>query len=213
MISIATYGLFVHTHTQCELDQTSNISIHSIHYKDNINVCLQAILCTCTKQVGPNKQRQHPSHSLQGQYQCLLTHYFARHTEWDRSNKQHQHPHIHCLGGTNFYLQPICVCTQSEIGQTGNINIHRIHCMDNINIYLLPILCICTQSRLGQTSNVSIHNTHYKHDINIYLQAICAYTQSELDQTSDGSTHHIHCKYPGNIYLQSICTCTQNEVG
>src|SRR4051812_9044913 len=76
IISISTYSLFCAC-TQSEIGQTSNISIHHIHCKHDVNIYLLAILCMHTKRDRTNKQHQHPSYSLQTRYQCVLTSYFV----------------------------------------------------------------------------------------------------------------------------------------
>src|SRR2546430_4267135 len=74
---MSTYRLFC-AFIQNESGQTSNISIHHIHHcKYPGNIYLQAILCMRAKRVGPNKQYQHPSFSLQISWKYLLTFYFV----------------------------------------------------------------------------------------------------------------------------------------
>src|SRR2546430_800441 len=72
-----------------------------------------------------------------------------------------------------------CVCTQSEIDQTSNINIHHITAnILEISTYML--FCAFTQNEIGQTSNVNIHHIHCKYPGNIYLHSIlCMYTKRD----------------------------------
>src|SRR5437763_453599 len=116
MMSISTYSLFCAC-TQSEIGQTSNISIHHIHCKHDVNIYLLSILCMYTKRDRPNKQHQHSSYSLQTRCQYLLTLYFV-HAHKASQVKQATSASIifiaNMMSISTYSL--FCACTQSEIG-------------------------------------------------------------------------------------------------
>src|SRR2546430_1885207 len=96
-----------------------------------------------TKQVRSNKQHQHPSYSLRGQYQCLVTFYFvhSHRASWAKQATSASITLVANILEISTYAL-FCTYTRSKLDQTRNVNIHHIHCKYPENIYLQPILCI-----------------------------------------------------------------------
>ena len=138
VISISTYFLFCAC-TQNELGQTSNISIHHIHCKGNINIYF--LFMHLHKSVRSNKQHQHSPYSLQRQYQYLLPILCIHRAKWVKQVTSASIISIARVISISAY-NLFCAFAQNEFGQTSNISIHHIHCKGNINIYLQAILCI-----------------------------------------------------------------------
>jgi len=90
-ISISTYRLFC-AFTQSKLGQTSNINIHHIHCKGNINIYLLSILCIHTKWVGQTSNIRNHHINYKGNINIYLQAILCMYTKQIKSNKQHQHP-------------------------------------------------------------------------------------------------------------------------
>src|SRR5436305_1578160 len=91
MMSIYTYGLFCAC-TQSESGQTSNISIHHIHCKHDVNIYLPPILCMHTSEISQKNNISNHHIHCKHDVNIYLPTILCMHTKRVRSNKQHQHP-------------------------------------------------------------------------------------------------------------------------
>ena len=132
-----------------------------------------------TKQSRSNKQHQHPSHSLQGQCQHLLTYYFVHEHKMNWAKQTTSAPIIFIARAIiNIYLLPKLWMYTRWVRSKKSTSAFIIFTVRATSISTYLLFCTCTQNEMGQTSNVSINYIHCKGHINIYLQAIlCMHTE------------------------------------